>query len=123
MHINLETPEQHAIQAYSDSQIQINSVIYDQNLIVSRQEIIVETKPHNINEIDDEYVELLLKHKPEIIIIGHSDSALLPPIKLIAELSQRGVGIEFMTIGAACRTYNVLLSELRAVVLGVLLKQ
>lgn len=121
MHISLETPEQHAIQAYSDSQIQINSVTYDQNLIVSRQETIVGTKPQNINELDEAYIELLLKHKPEIIIIGHSNAALLPPIKLIAELSQLGIGIEFMSIGAACRTYNVLLSELRAVVLGVLL--
>ena len=123
MHINLETPEQHAIQAYSDNQIQINSMVYDHNLIVSRQEIIIETKPQNINEIDEAYIKLLLKHKPDIIIIGHPDDTLLPPIKLIAELSQRGIGIEFMTIGAACRTYNVLLSDLRSVVLGILLKQ
>ncbi|RUR12798.1 Mth938-like domain-containing protein [Legionella sp. km772] len=121
MHISLETPEQHAIQAYSDNQIQINSTVYEHNLIVSKQEIIVETTLRSINGIDDAYLKLLLKHKPEIIIIGHKDNTLLPPVKLTAELSQQGIGIEFMSIGAACRTYNVLLSELRAVVLGILL--
>ena len=42
MHISLESPEQHAIQAYSEQQIQINSATYEQSLIVSKQEIISE---------------------------------------------------------------------------------
>lgn len=121
MHISLETPEQHAIQAYNDNQIQINSHVYDHSLIVSKQEIITDAKITSINDINDAYIELLLNHKPEIIIVGHNDLSILPPIKVIAELSQQGIGIEFMSIGAACRTYNVLLSELRIVTLGILL--
>ena len=35
MNINLEATELHAVQAYSDKQIQINSIIYEKSLIVS----------------------------------------------------------------------------------------
>ncbi|HHW3766713.1 TPA: Mth938-like domain-containing protein, partial [Legionella pneumophila] len=38
MNINLETAEQHAVQAYSDKKIQINSIIYESSLIVSKKE-------------------------------------------------------------------------------------
>ena len=122
MHISLETPEHHAIQAYSDTQIQINSIIYTGSLIVSKQEIITDVTIKNIKEMDDKYIVLLLQSKPEIVIIGHPNAGTLPPLTVITELSQQGIGMEFMSIGAACRTYNVLLSEERAVVLGVIFK-
>ncbi len=120
MHISLETPDQHSIQAYSEHEIQINSLIYQHSLIVSKQEIIADVAIHNIQEINKPYLEMLLKYKPEIIIIGHGELSTPPPIKIIAELAQQNIGIEFMSIGAACRTYNILLSELRAVTLGII---
>lgn len=120
MHISLETPDQHSIQTYSDSQIQINSLLYTQSLIVSKQEVLTDITIRSIQGINETYMEQLLKHKPELIIIGHKEHCL-PPIQRIAQLSQQGIGIEFMSIGAACRTYNILLSELRAVTLGLIL--
>lgn len=120
MHISLETPEHHAIQAYSDQQIQINSTMYADSVIVSKQEIITNIEIKSIQELNDAYINLLLKHKPEIVIIGHSNQKILPSLTTIALLSQQGIGMEFMSIGAACRTYNVLLSEERAVVLGII---
>lgn len=120
MHISLETPEQHAVQSYSDHQVQINSITYTSSLIVSRQEIITDVEIKNITEMNDDYKELLLKNKPEIVIIGHNNLGSFPPMATIAQLSQHGIGIEFMSIGAACRTYNVLLGEERAVVFGII---
>lgn len=122
MHISLEAPEQNAIQAYTEQQVRINSVVYEKNVIVSRAEIIVDTNISSIHEVTETYLEQLLKHKPEIIIMGHNQMNVVPPIQLIAQLAQQGIGIEFMSIGAACRTYNVLLSELRNVVLGIIFK-
>ncbi len=121
MHISLETPEHHTIQAYSEKQIQINSISYDHSLIVSRQEIITDIEIRHIKELDESYLALLLKHQPELIIIGHPDKSVFPPLELIARLSQQRIGIEFMSIGAACRTYNVLLGEERIVTLGIIL--
>jgi len=120
MHISLEKPENHAVQAYSDNQIQLNSVTYSSSLIVSRQEIISELQIKNIHELNDDYIALLLKYSPEIIIIGHSNQGIFPPMDKVAHLSQLGIGMECMSIGSACRTYNVLLAEERHVVLGII---
>jgi uncharacterized protein len=121
MHINLEVGEQHAVQSYSDKKIQINSIIYDNSLIVSREEIITDLAIKNIQDIDDEYFNLLIKLNPEIIIIGHENMGKFPPINIISQLSQHRIGIECMSIGAACRTFNVLLSEHRAVIAGFII--
>lgn len=118
MNINLEAAEQHAVQAYNDNKIQINSIIYENSLIVSREEIITDLAIKNIQEFDEQYLNLLLQCKPELIIIGHGNTGKFPPFEVISQLSQQRIGIECMSIGAACRTYNVLLSEMRAVVAG-----
>jgi uncharacterized protein len=120
MNINLEAAEQHAIQAYGDNKIQINSIIYERSLIVSREEIITEVAIKNIQEMSEEYLNLLLQCKPELIIIGHENTGKFPPFSFISQLSQQRIGIECMSIGAACRTYNVLLGENRNVVAGII---
>lgn len=122
MNINLEASEQHAIQAYGDNKIQINSIIYEHSLIVSREEIITDTAIKNILDMNGEYLNLLLQFDPEIIIIGHENTGKFPPLSIISNLSQHRIGIECMSIGAACRTYNVLLGENRKVVAGIIIK-
>lgn len=116
MQINLEAAEINAIQAYDSHNIQINSVLYQSSLIVSSEEIISDLPIKHIQEMDEGFVTHLIKSKPELIIIGHSTPGLFPPMRIISELSQQRIGIECMSIGAACRTYNVLLSEYRSVV-------
>lgn len=121
MQISLESSDRHAVQAYTNNKIQINSIIYECSLIVSRDELISDLNFHDVKEINDDYVELLLKQKPELIVIGHEQTGKFPPIQYLSKLSQLRVGIECMSIGAACRTYNVLLSEHRSVVAGFIL--
>lgn len=115
MQINLEAAEPHAVQAYDNHHIQINGVVHPASLIVSREEIITDLAIKHIHEIDEQFMALLMQAKPELIIVGHNNPGLFPPMHFISELSQQRIGIECMSIGAACRTYNVLLSEYRAV--------
>jgi len=60
-------------------------------------------------------VRALLDRGPEIILYGYGWEAALPPRDIVFELARRGVGFEAMTTPAACRTYNILLSEDRDV--------
>ncbi|MCW8407588.1 MTH938/NDUFAF3 family protein [Legionella sp. PATHC035] len=118
MNINLESAEQHAVQAYSDNKIQINSIVYERSLIISKTAIISDLAIKTIEEIDAHYMNLLTQFKPEIIIIGHEHTGKLLPLSILNQLTEQQIGIECMSVGAACRTYNVLLSEHRAVVAG-----
>ena len=71
---------------------------------------------------DAQLKQILLLYEPELIIIGLDQAELATNLSLIAaqsSLQSRDIPIEFMSIGAACRTFNILLSENRAVVMGV----
>ncbi len=62
-----------------------------------------------------QHLEPLLDEQPDLIILGTGERQSFPPHELGMALLNRGVGLEVMDTGAACRTYNVLLSEGRAV--------
>lgn len=120
MQINKEPTEKHTIQAYSDSSVKILNVEYNKNLIVGREAIIENWHAHSLQALDDALINPILSLQPEVIIIGHRTKSGFPPIKLLQSLSEQRIGLEHMDIGAACRTFNVLLSEGRAVTLGIL---
>jgi uncharacterized protein len=60
-----------------------------------------------------------LELEPEIILIGTGEGASLPDVELMSAIAERGIGLEFMTTPAACRTYNVLVHEQRRVVVAL----
>lgn len=121
MQINLERPDKHSIQSYSEQHVIINEQTYNSSLIVSQQAIDDRWQKDNIQELDECDVERILKHNPKIVIIGHQGSGQLPNTHIHLLFSKKGVGLEYMDIGAACRTFNVLLSELREVTLALII--
>jgi uncharacterized protein len=121
MQINRETPDQYSIQSYDDNQIIINQLAYHHSLIVSRDKLILDWPVTSIHLLNQTAIAPLLSLEPELIIIGHKQPGKFPPLQTIEYLSKRRIGIECMPMGSACRTFNVLLSEQRAVVLGIVL--
>ena len=63
----------------------------------------------------------LLEYTPEVVVFGAGARLRFPQPRLTAALTNAGIGVEVMDTGAACRTYNVLLSEDRRVLAAVLL--
>ena len=119
MHINQESRDLHSIQAYSEAEVKINDLTYEQSLIVNGETVIADWSVKTISELSEETIIPLLQFKPKIIIIGSNETKLIP-YSLIGYLGEKSIGIEVMNIGAACRTFNVLLSEQREVVLGLI---
>ena len=120
MEIQLESAEPHTIRSYSDHSIRIAELTLDQSCIISPAHIETTWPIHRIEELNMTHLPALLKDKPDVILIGHAGKPTLLP-EIASVLSQQKIGIECMPIGAACRTFNVLLSEHRAVVLAVIL--
>lgn len=119
MEIQLESAEPHTIRSYSDHSICIAGITLDQSCIISQQHIQTTWPIHHIEELTTALLDALLQDKPDVILIGHAGKPTLLP-HIASVLSQQKIGIECMPIGAACRTFNVLLSEHRAVVLGMI---
>ncbi len=63
---------------------------------------------------------LALVGQVDVLLIGTGGQVAHIPTDLRAVLEDAGLGVEAMDSPAACRTYNVLLSEARRVALAVL---
>jgi len=64
-----------------------------------------------------EHLEVVLAAEPavEVLLIGCGARMQMPPPALREALRARGISCDVMDTGAACRTYNILLSEARRV--------
>jgi len=63
---------------------------------------------------------LALKDEVDVVFIGTGAQTAHAPSALRQELEGAGLGVEAMNSPAACRTYNVLLSEGRRVAVALL---
>jgi uncharacterized protein len=73
-------------------------------------------------ELTAEHFEALLALKPELVIFGSGPRIQFVSPALTRTLIERRIGVETMDTPAACRTYNVLVSEGRSAVAALLLQ-
>ncbi len=77
--------------------------------------------PKSVETLTREHLDALLALQPEVVILGTGSTQQFLPPHLQAYVLQQGVGLEVMSNDAACRTWNVLTTEDRPVVLGIIL--
>ena len=78
-------------------------------------------KPRSVEELDAESLAALFALSPEVVVLSTGIVQKFPRAALRAEFATRKIGLEVMEIGAACRTYNVLVGEERRVIGAILL--
>jgi uncharacterized protein len=64
----------------------------------------------------------LAVRKPELVIFGSGARQRFPKPALVRALIEAGIGIETMDTSAACRTWNILMSENRQVLAALLIE-
>lgn len=78
-------------------------------------------KPSEFDALTPDDFEAVLELRPEVVIFGSGPRLHFASPSLYRPLIERRIGIETMDTAAACRTYNVLASEGRAVVAALLI--
>ena len=73
-----------------------------------------------IDDLRPALVEQLAALAPEVVIFGTGARLRFPPMALLRPLIERRIGFESMDTAAACRTYNVLVTEHRSVVAALI---
>jgi len=111
----------HLILGYDPGRILIGGRIYTHGLIVSPERIAADWGPENAIDLAAEHFEALLAFDPRIIIVGTGKHQVFPDPDTYLTVLQRGLGIDIMDTGAACRTYNILASEGRKVAAGLIM--
>ncbi|NGQ90920.1 hypothetical protein G5V65_08420 [Rhodobacter sp. HX-7-19] len=70
--------------------------------------------------LEDSATPLSLAGRIDVLFLGMGAEIAHPPAAFRTALEAGGIGVEVMTSPAACRTYNVLLSEGRRIAVALL---
>lgn len=113
------TARVHRITGYGAGYVAVDEEPLTQSFILTPQALITDWGPKNVNELDEAALEAVIRLSPAIVLIGSGARQCFPPPALLAPMLGQGIGVEVMTTAAACRTYNVLVAEGRAVAAGL----
>jgi len=119
-----DTTDVHSIKSYDTSSIVIQSAdksgltTLTTPFILSTDQLITVWPINNILDFNSDDVKYFKVLDIEVLIIGQLIVTRLTGPTLV-KFSEQGIGIEQMPIGAACRTYNLLISEGRRVALVI----
>lgn len=121
MDLSLQKPGDHLfIRAIADEGIRIVDDWYRGPLILSASRLITDWAVTNINTISESLLEPVFDLAPDIVLLGTGARQHFLPAELMMAFYTRGIGAEVMSTQAACRTFNVLVSEERRVVAALL---
>ncbi|GMU68462.1 MAG: hypothetical protein AMXMBFR37_07950 [Steroidobacteraceae bacterium] len=121
MQLTLDTRSDiHLIRGHAGSEVRIADATWHAPLLVSARQLVGDWPARDVATLDDAQLEPLFALGPEVVILGVPAPVAWPPAAVRARFGARGVGLEVMEFGAACRTYNVLAQEDRRVVLALL---
>ena len=110
------------IRGYSDSEVRIGERSVRDSCIVTADTLITPWEPRSFAELEAAHLETLLALGPELVVLGTGQLQRFPSAEIRALLAQRGVALEAMQLGAACRTFNVLVQEERRVAAGLFVR-
>ena len=122
MKLHLTTAENnHLITGYGDNYVEINQQRYVQNLIVMPQTLILDWQAGIFADLTEAHFEKIAELKPELVLLGTGGKHQFLHPKVYQSLTAQGIPLECMTSAAACRTYNILMSEGRNVAAALIL--
>jgi len=122
MKISLENSNaDYRITAYEAGIIKINEESIESAVILSANGYQL-WEAQSIATLTEELLMMALVEKPDILLLGTGETQQFPAPHLMKPVVEAGTGLEVMDTAAACRTYNILLSEDRHVVAALLLR-
>lgn len=106
---------ENTITSYGPGWIKIAQSKIVKPCIVTRTTLLLDSLPRNIMNLNAQNIESILALSPEVVIIGTGKKQLFLDSEISLALTSQRIGVEYMDTAAACRSFNILLSEERAV--------
>ena len=121
MDLTLQSPGDHLfIRAISDKGIRVGNQVYSGPLIISAGKLLTNWPVGSPTELTSQHLDQILELEPELVLIGTGKRQVFLPPEMLMVFYRQSVGIETMNTQAACRTFNVLVSEGRNVVAALM---
>jgi uncharacterized protein len=122
MKLTLASRSQNFIRAYAAGEVRLAGQVLQNNCLIAPEQIINDWSARSVESLSGADLQPIFALKPEVVILGTGMRQQFPAAAIRAAFLAREIGFEVMDLGAACRTFNVLLSEDRRVVAALLLQ-
>ncbi len=110
------------VRAYAAGEIRVGERIVRSNCLLAAHTLIESWGPQSAQELAAEHLTSVFELEPQLVLLSTGSVHVIPSASVRSTFASRGVGLEAMTLGAACRTYNVLVQEERRVVAMLFLR-
>ena len=106
---------------YGEGYVMVNGERYEKSLLVMPDSPVVAWGVEDFSQLATAHFDMLFELTPEIVLLGTGRSQRFPHPRLYGMLIGAHIGVEVMDTDAACRTYNILMSEGRSVAAALIL--
>jgi len=113
-----EADGKHLITGYGEGWVQVNQDRHTTAFLMTPEQRLI-WNIANPKALVEEDFRAVIRLAPEVFLLGTGPRLKFPPVASLKLLIEAGIGYEVMDTPAACRTYNILMSEGRNVALGV----
>lgn len=111
------------IHAVTRTQVSVNGQPYMASVLVPGDAPLAAWTPESLSALTADHIAEILPYKPELVILGSGPSLRFAHPSVLRPLIEAGIGVETMDTPAACRTYNVLMSEGRKVLAALIIHE
>ena len=110
------------IRAYSAAEVRIGEQTVRASCIVTADALLTNWQPQSVEELELPHLQPIFELRPELVLLGTGTRQRFASAEIRGAFGARGIGVESMDLGAACRTFNVLVQEERRVAAALFLK-
>ncbi|MGC2456868.1 MAG: Mth938-like domain-containing protein [Gallionellaceae bacterium] len=120
LHLNTSATQK-IFTAHGAGYVMVSGERYSHTIVVTPEQVLTDWRPQDFAALDEAHFEYFLRLQPEVLLLGTGNQQHFPHPRLYRQLIAAGIGVECMDTPAACRTYNILMTEDRKVVAAILL--
>jgi uncharacterized protein len=103
------------IRGYAAGEVRIAELVQHAPCIVTANQLILDWQARDVKTLSPADLEPVFALQPDVVLLGTGARQIFPASEVRQAFAARRIGLEVMDLGAACRTYNILVQEERRV--------
>ena len=111
----------HAIRFAEATRLVVDEQTFTASIILGARFLQSDWPVSALDDLNEDTIAPLLAPEPEVVLLGVGERPQMPSPSIQHLFLRHGVGLECMTLAAAARTFNVLMSENRRALAGLIL--
>jgi uncharacterized protein len=108
------------VRSYSNGELRVGEQVFHRSCILTPDAVLADWRPTKVEDLQEQDLQALFEVKPQLVLLGTGEKQRFPNVAIRGAFVRAGIGLETMDLGAACRTFNVLVQEERRVCAALL---